>query len=1000
MRSLETPVCRKPQFRLLAAAMAAVFLLNGRLPAQPTFSIDFQGPTNGLVDPFTGTPITSADILSSPVPGLPLGAPALGPFATPPGKVIPGGAAALGLVPTAAGIVEVDALSYGRDQYDSTSGAGLRLFFSVDEFAVGIPALTVPPGVATEGAAGPAFEASADIFGNLPVPPFFPGYAFAPVVPLVPAPGPFGGPGNTAVVDGDGLPSATGAVYPGQALIEPNPPGPFIIDLGDNLDAVDVDTVPDDLIGPVYFSLDADFPDPLEFLSPLDNSGSAAANGFLAGDVLVKDAPGTPGAPVVFAAAADLGLTAMDDLDALAIRENGTGVFEPSVALLDWETGATDMVLFSLRRGSASIGAPDSRYGLPIEEGDILTTPVAGLGPPGAPAIFIRAELLGLATVRSGTAPVFGDDLDALDTIADCNFNGISDHIDVAGMAPTSADCNGNDIPDECELAGGAADCNGNGLLDVCEPDCNANGVADACDISPLNFGTATTYPTTWADSHLVAADFDSDGLDDIAISGDVAGYVQVKLNSGGGVLAPGQIDLGPGPGSGATYHRLVAADLNADGLTDVAVANSAGAVEVFLRIACLPAPVCFAPGVSYPAGAYTVAVAAGDLDGDGDLDLVAANVSSDNLTILLNSGTGTFAPAAASPVAVGDAPIDVAIAELNGSPPADIVAANRAGVTVSVLLNLGAATFGPATTYALSEAPRDLLTADLDGDGDVDVCTLSDIEGSISVLANGGAGVLAAEVTYPVGIEPVYPAAMTAADFDGDADLDIACVSIGGPGATALRVLPNSGGATFAAPRQFALPGFSNYLTSANLDGDAFPDLALQSAGVMVILRIPPTSADADADGIPDECIADADGDGVPDLADNCPLIANPGQADTDGDGLGDPCDNCPLVFNPGQADADGDLVGDACDNCPLVFNPGQEDGDGDGIGDVCDPVDGDGDLDGSGTIDAADIPGFVACYTAGPAVTPGCATADIDDDGDVDDDDAALFILLLLGV
>jgi hypothetical protein len=60
---------------------------------------------------------------------------------------------------------------------------------------------------------------------------------------------------------------------------------------------------------------------------------------------------------------------------------------------------------------------------------------------------------------------------------------------------------------------------------------------------------------------------------------------------------------------------------------------------------------------------------------------------------------------------------------------------------------------------------------------------------------------------------------------------------------------------------------------------------------------------------------------------------------ADNDGDGTADAFDNCPLLANPGQADADADNHGDACDNCPTTSNPDQNDADGDGIGDLCDP-------------------------------------------------------------
>lgn len=111
-----------------------------------------------------------------------------------------------------------------------------------------------------------------------------------------------------------------------------------------------------------------------------------------------------------------------------------------------------------------------------------------------------------------------------------------------------------------------------------------------------------------------------------------------------------------------------------------------------------------------------------------------------------------------------------------------------------------------------------------------------------------------------------------------------------------------------------------------------------------------------------------DVDGDGVLNTVDNCPEVANPDQADRDGDHVGDACndandadgdewadrlDNCPAAANPGQADTDHNGVGDACngaedrdgdewadnlDNCPDRPND-QQDRDGDHIGDVCDP-------------------------------------------------------------
>jgi hypothetical protein len=76
-----------------------------------------------------------------------------------------------------------------------------------------------------------------------------------------------------------------------------------------------------------------------------------------------------------------------------------------------------------------------------------------------------------------------------------------------------------------------------------------------------------------------------------------------------------------------------------------------------------------------------------------------------------------------------------------------------------------------------------------------------------------------------------------------------------------------------------------------------------------------------------------DTDGDGVLDAADNCVVLANPGQADTDADSIGDACDP-----TPEGPDTDDDGVPDRRDNCPAVPNTSQLDYDRDGAGNACD--------------------------------------------------------------
>ena len=442
--------------KLAFGALAALtFSTTARAQASTEFhfSIDWHSPTVSALDSAFAFPITEGDVLK-PIGGLP----ALGPLPVPSIKYSAGFAPVpgLGLVFHAPCVghpggtpcrVEVDALDYGRalliQQGMPLKG---RLMFSVDRFAVGA-VLAVPPSVATENAPG-VFEASADAFLALglvagPLPPF--------AAPFI---------GNTGMIDGNGMPSGSGFAYPGLGLIEPNPPGGGPASPGDNLDAMAIGFFAGPLGFPpmgVFFSLDSAFVDPINGIA---NSGSAAFHGFVGGDVLNTPVPG--GVPVLYAPAGLLGLNLVggpdsDDLDALILSENGMPGFQASKIANDWMGGMTDMLLFSVRRGSAVIGMPDSHFGIPICEGDILSAPRAaalgGVSP--FPSIYIAAENLGLATARSMPASgPFSDELDALELppipLFDCNGNGLEDAFDIAtGVA---SDFNKNGIPDSCEL--------------------------------------------------------------------------------------------------------------------------------------------------------------------------------------------------------------------------------------------------------------------------------------------------------------------------------------------------------------------------------------------------------------------------------------------------------------------------------------------------------------------------------------------------------------------
>ena len=164
-----------------------------------------------------------------------------------------------------------------------------------------------------------------------------------------------------------------------------------------------------------------------------------------------------------------------------------------------------------------------------------------------------------------------------------------------------------------------------------------------------------------------------------------------------------------------------------------------------------------FAASIVVPVGAIPGFVALGDLDGDLVPDVVTANPSSDNLSVVLGLGlglgNGVFFTAAVA-IEVDDGRQDlVALGDLNGDGVLDLVTASR-NLTfddVSVLLGLGDGTFGAARAFRvgddLQDAPQSMAFGDLNGDGNLDVVAANPFSDEVSVLRGLGDGTFAAVV-------------------------------------------------------------------------------------------------------------------------------------------------------------------------------------------------------------------------------------------------------------
>jgi hypothetical protein len=215
------------------------------------------------------------------------------------------------------------------------------------------------------------------------------------------------------------------------------------------------------------------------------------------------------------------------------------------------------------------------------------------------------------------------------------------------------------------------------------------------------------------------------------------------------------------------------------------------------------------------------------DFDGDGDMDLVVAAQSS---TLLWNDSHGNF-----QAESLEEDAWNVTTGDLDADGDVDIAFGGNTGTALVAKLNTDNGHFTEGFHYPNLDSPTDLALADINGDGQIDIATCNAEGANLVVLvifhlSEQGGGF--SPRAWPAG---VYPYAISAADIDGDSDLDLIVGNLDSDNIAVYENLPADSGIGF--PKYFPAGEYPLDLACEDLTRDGFPEVVTCDGNDVLIL-------------------------------------------------------------------------------------------------------------------------------------------------------------------
>jgi hypothetical protein len=369
-------------------------------------------------------------------------------------------------------------------------------------------------------------------------------------------------------------------------------------------------------------------------------------------------------------------------------------------------------------------------------------------------------------------------------------------------------------------------------------------------------FQPATSYPMGTAQAlatGFLVADLNGDGILDVAVAGQTPlpgvqfltapGTILVFSGSGDGTFQPG-VQYNP---SGEVTWALAAGDFNGDGLADLAFVSIRTSTPTQVGV-MFGAPQPWSLGNtflspnSFAVGPIPGLPALADLNGDGILDMAVANAGfGGNLSVLIGNGNGTFQPAVSYPTAFGAS--SVVVGDFNGDGKPDIAVANGTGSNILVFPGNGDGTFGaPIASFNIIGGAFYLAAGDFNKDGKLDLAVIGTV--GVQIALGNGDGTFRGSLGPPTLSPPAGPVAV--ADLNGDGNLDLVVTAVNVNIAISLQpgtisVMLGHGDGTFAAAVSYSIGKAATSVAIGDLNGDGKPDLAVADfatgAGAVAVL-------------------------------------------------------------------------------------------------------------------------------------------------------------------